>query len=421
MNDKVRITGARIIDPSQRLDRVADLWVADGTVAAIGDPPEGFGAPDQEIDATGLWAVPGLVDLSARVAGRLGAETRAAAAGGFTAVCCPPDAEPVIDDTAALNNLLAAVRREAKVRVLPIGALTQGLAGEGLADHDALCRAGCVALGNGARPIADSKVMRSAMRYAASLGTTIFLYPADPWLSSGCAHDGRVATRLGLEGVPVAAETAGLARDLALIEDTGVSAHFCRLSSARAVAMLEAARAAGLNVTADVAMHQLFLTEQDVSGFDARAHTRPPLRSTTDRDALIHAVAAGTVDAICSDHTPLAIDLRLAPFAATEPGISAAETALALGLRLIQDGALTETRLIEALSATPGRIAGRPVGLKPGNPADLTLIDPNAVWTCRPEEFLSQGRNTPFTHWEFHGRVARTLVAGKTVYQKEKT
>ncbi len=415
---KRKLAGARVIDPSQRLDEVTDVWIADGEVAAIGDPPDGFGTPDDEIDASGLWAAPGLVDLSARVAGRLGAETRAAAAGGFTSVCCPPDAEPVIDDTAALNNLLAAARREAMVRVLPIGALTQGLGGEGLADHDALCRAGCVALGNGSRPIADSKVMRSAMRYAASLGKTVFLLPADPWLSSGCAHDGRVATRLGLEGIPVAAETAGLARDLALIEDTGVKAHFCRLSSARAVAMLEAARAAGLEFTADVAMHQLFLTEQDISGFDARAHTRPPLRSTTDRDALIRAVAAGTVDAICSDHTPLGIDARLAPFAATEPGISAAETALALGLRLVQDGALTETRLIELLSTTPARVAGRPVGLEAGNPADLALIDPNAVWTCNPDDFESQGRNTPFEGWEFHGRVARTLVAGKTVFQR---
>ncbi|MDJ0653091.1 MAG: dihydroorotase [Xanthomonadales bacterium] len=411
MNQVIR--NGRLLDPARGVDQVGDLWISAGAITAMGEPPGSF-EPDSEFDASSLWVMPGLVDLCARLGASPDQETRAAARGGFTTVCCPPDTGPVLDSVAVLKHLLAQTADSSSARILTIGALTSGLQGTGLADHDTLLRNGCVGLGNGSNGIGDSHVMRSAMQTARSLGATVFIRPEDPSLAGGCAHDGPIATRLGLQGIPASAEAAGMARDLALIEETGVRAHFCRLSSAVGVQLLEQARSRGLPVTADVAMHQLFLTEHDISGFDANCHTRPPLRATSDREALIDAVRHGVIDAICSDHTPLGVDAKLAPFADTEPGISAAETVLGLGMRLVEDDRLDLSTLLAALVDNPTRVLGRtPAGLSAGAPADLVIYDPAAVWRCDPDEFISDGHNSPFSGWEFQGQVVATFCDGR--------
>jgi dihydroorotase len=419
------IRGARLIDPANGFDGTADLLVEDGRIARIGDCLD---PADNLIEGAGLWLIPGLVDLSARMGPTRGVtalstETAAAASGGITTVCCPPDGQPVIDNSAAAYHLRDRVSAGANIKVTPIGALTVGLAGERLSDMHALAQAGCAGVGNSRAPMHDTHVLRNAMQYAASLDLTVYLSPVDPWLAgAGMVHEGRVATRHGLAGIPAAAEVAAVARDLVLIQDTGVRAHFERLSCGESVRLIERAREDGLPVTADVAAHQLFLTELDVSGFDARCHVRPPLRSQDDRDALRLAVAKGSVDAICSDHTPLDRDAKLAPFPDTEPGISALETLLALGLRLVEEEVLSLSDLVQRLSATPARILNSDAGhLGMGATADLALIDPDAVWTLKAEQLLSNGKCSPFDGWEFRGQVVGTWVAGKRVFQRQES
>jgi dihydroorotase len=306
-------------------------------------------------------------------------------------------------------------------RVLPIGALTQGLGGEQLANMQALQRAGCVAVANARQPIINTLVQRRALEYAATLGLTVFINAEDPWLAAdGCVHEGPISTRLGLSGIPECAEVVAVGRDLMLIEQTGVSAHFSQLSTARAVEMIAQAKARGLNVSADVSAHQLFLTEMDVSDFNSLCHVRPPLRSQRDRDALRQALADGVIDAICSDHQPHDRDAKLAPFPATEAGISALETLLPLCLRLVEEGVLNLSRAIASLTAEPARILALDSGhLGIGAVADLCIIDADAPWTVSEQELISAGKNTPFGGWEMRGRVSHTLLAGEVVFQRQ--
>ncbi len=422
---RIRIHSGRIIDPCQGLDSVQDLFIVEEKVVALGEPPEGFVA-DREIDATNQVVIPGVVDLAARLRepgheekAEIAGESRAAVSAGITTLCMPPDTDPVIDEPAVVELIRRRAELADAARVHPLGALTQGLAGEQLAEMETLTAAGCVGVGNARRPVASPQVLMRAMEYAATHNLTLFLTPEDPALAGdGCAHQGAVASRMGLTGIPEAAETAAVARDLALVEQTGVRAHFCRLSSARAARMVEQARGEGLPVSADVAAHQLFLTEEALEGFDAHCHVAPPLRTQADREGLREVLARGGISAICSDHQPHQADAKLAPFPLTEPGISALETLLPLTLRLVDEGVLTLPQAVARLTCEPATILGLPTGrLTPGAPADLCIFDPQARWRVEASTMKSRGQNSPFLGWEFNGRVTHTLVAGRLVHK----
>lgn len=418
------IRGGRIIDPVNRLDAITDLYIADGRIAAIGEAPSAF-KETETIDARGRIVCPGLIDLQARLRepgqkhkGSIASETAAAAASGITTLCCPPDTNPVIDSPAVAAQIAHRAEAAGKARVLPIGALTQGLGGEQLASMQALHTAGCQVMGNARRPITSTLVQRRALEYAATLGLTVFINAEDPWLGAdGCAHEGPLGTRLGLAGIPECAEVIAISRELILIEQTGVRAHFGQLSTARAVEMIAEAKAKGLDISADVSAHQLYLTDLDVADFNSLCHVRPPLRSQRDRDGLRQALADGVINAVCSDHQPHDRDAKLAPFAATEPGISALETLLPLTLRLAEEGVMTLGEAISRLTCEPARILGIEAGrLNPGTIADICIFDSEQLWSVSEEKLVSAGKNTPFLGWEMKGRVTHTLLEGRLVY-----
>jgi dihydroorotase len=422
----ILIQGGRVIDPANDVDAVKDVHIdSTGFIAAIGKAPEGFHA-ENTIDARGKVVCPGLIDLRARLRepgleykATMESETRAAVSGGITTLCCPPDSYPVIDTPAMAQMIQSRAWRFGLAFVHPLGALTQGLEGKLLTDMAALEEAGCVGVSNALEPITDTLVLRRAMEYAATFGLTVFLHAEDPWLrNTGCVHEGEVGTRLGLPGIPEAAETVVVARDLALIEQTGVHAHFCNLSSARAVTMVAEAQKHGLPVTADVTAHHLHLTEHDIGYFDTQCHVRPPLRSLRDRDALRVALKSGVIGTICSDHQPHEPDAKLAPFAESEPGISGLETLLPLTLRLVDDKLLTLSEAIALLTVKPAQILGVEAGhLGVGATADVCIFDPDARWILTPDKLVSRGHNSPFLGWEFSGRVHYTLVGGEVVFE----
>jgi dihydroorotase len=313
--------------------------------------------------------------------------------------------------------------RFAKAFIHPLGALTQNLEGKLLADMEALDEAGCVGFTNALAPMTDTLVMRRALEYAATLDLTVFLHAEDPWLrNGGCVHEGEVGTRLGLPGIPEAAETVGVARDLALIEQTGCRAHFCNLSSSRAVDMIAEAIKHGLPVSADVTAHHLHLTEDDIGDFNTLCHVRPPLRSTIDRKGLRKALKTGVISAVCSDHQPHEPDAKLAPFAKSEPGITALETLLPLTLKLVDDKLLTLSEALALLTHKPAEIIGVETGhLGVGATADVCIFDPEPRWVLTEDKLISRGHNTPFLGWEFRGRVRYTLVGGRIVFEIRET
>jgi dihydroorotase len=421
------IKGGRLVDPANGVDAKRDLYIDNkGFVAGVGEAPKGFKAA-RTIDASNKIVCPGLIDLRARTRepgleykATIESETSAAVAAGITTLCCPPDTHPVIDTPAMAQMIQSRAWRFGRAFIHPLGALTQNLEGQRLTDMESLDEAGCVGFTNGLTPITDTQVMRRAMEYAASFDLTVFLHALDPWLAAhGCVHEGEVATRLGLPGIPEAAETAALARDLALIEQTGVRAHFCGLTSARAVAMITEARKRGLAVTADVAAHSLHLTEHDIGEFDTRCRVIPPLRGRRDREALRKAVKSGVIGAICSDHQPHEPDAKLAPFCEAEPGISGLETLLPLAFALVADETLEMREAIAALTSGPAAILGIESGhLGVGATADVCLFDPKARWTLTESDFVSRGRNSPFLGRELTGRVTHTLVGGKLVFER---
>lgn len=424
--DTISLLGGRLIDPANGVDRVCDLHLAAGRVAAIGPPPRGF-APKRIIDAAGRILCPGLIDLSARLRepgqehkATIASETRAAASGGITSLCFPPDTNPVNDTPAVTELIRRKAKASAQCRVLPLGALTQGLQGEQLSEMAALKKAGCIAMSDGQRPMPNTLVLRRALEYSATFDLPVCLFAEDPWLrDQGCAHEGQVCARLGLPGIPEAAETVALARSLALATHTGARIHFHSLSSGASALMLAQARSQGLRVTADVAIHQLHLTEMDLEGFDSRCHVIPPLRTLGDREALRRAVAEGTIGAICSDHQPHEEDAKAAPFPSTAPGISGLETLLPLTLKLVEEKVLSLSEAIARLTIGPARILGIPHGqLAVGAPADIAIFDPQACWILEEGAMLSHGHNTPFLGWELCGRVTHTLVGGRMVFQR---
>lgn len=421
------ITGGRLIDPANGIDGKKDLYIdVKGFVAGVGKAPAGFKAT-RTIDATGKIVCPGLVDLRARLRepgleykATIESETRAAVAAGITTLCCPPDTHPVIDTPAMAQMLQSRAWCFGLAFIHPLGALTRGLEGKLLADMEALDEAGCVGFTNAFTPISDTQVLRRAFEYAATLDLTVFLHAEDPWLKGmGCVHEGEASTRLGLPGIPEAAETVAVARDLALIEQTGCRAHFCGLSSARAITMVAEAQKRGLPVSADVTAHHLHLTEHDVEGFDSQCHVRPPLRSKKDREALRRGLKSGVLGAICSDHQPHEPDAKLAPFARAEPGISALETLLPLTLKLVDENVLELAEAIALLTSKPAQILGIEAGqLGIGATADVCVFDPKANWTLTEDQIVSRGRNTPFLGHTFRGQVTRTLVGGKPVFER---
>ena len=414
----VLIKNARILDPTANTDAVGCLGFRKGRIdyRGVRAPKKDY---DEIIDAKGLWLMPGIVDLCARMRepgqtqkATMRSEATAALASGITAVCLPPDTKPVIDNTSVVNRVNRMAKAAAGSYVYMLGALTRGLEGQALSEMSALKQAGCVGVSNGLAPVANTLIARRALEYASSLGITVHVVPLDPALANGgCAHEGAMATKLGLTAIPISAETVAMRQWISLVEDTGARIHFGRLSSARGVALLESAQARGLPVTADVAAHQLFLTDADIDGFNAMAHVIPPLREARDRDALRAAVKSGAIGAICSDHQPHEADAKINPFPLTEAGISGLETLLPLSLRLVQDGLLSPLQAVARLSLAPAGILGIERGsLAVGAAADLTLIDPAASWRLDPLRMLSRGRNTPFGGTSFSGRPLRSWL-----------
>ena len=422
---RVKISKGRIIDPANNIDQTDDLFIDAGLIVGIGKTPKGFKA-EQEIDATDKIVCPGLVDLCARLRepgeehkATIASETNAAAASGITSICCPPDTVPVIDTPAVAELIFQHASINKKSKVFPLGALTHGLKGKTLAEMDALKSAGCIGVSNAYAPIVDTEVLRRALEYAATCDITVHLYCEDFYLrNNGVAHEGPVSTRLGLPAIPETAETIAISRALLLVEQTGARVHFCRISTARSIDLLAEAKARGIDVTADVGIAHLHLTDMDISSFNTDCYVLPPLRSQRDKEGLRAGLANGAVTAICSDHQPHESDAKSAPFSMTEPGASTIEMLLPLTLQLVRDKNLTLQQAIAALTSAPAKIAGFDTGnLSIGAGADICIFDPESSWTVERDALLSAGKNTPFASWEMTGKVTHTLVDGNIIYQ----
>lgn len=421
---QIQIKNGRVIDPANSIDQVQDVFVVDGKIASLGTPPENFSA-EQILDATSQVVCPGLVDLRVRFRepgfehkGNITTESKAAAKGGVTTVCCTPDTNPVIDSPGMVEYMQERGEEIGLVSIKVLGALTSGLKGKQLSEMYALKKAGCVGVSNAYVPL-SSRVMRSAMEYAASADLTVFINAEDHSLScGGCAHEGPVSVRLGLPGVPPSVETVAVARELQLIELTGVRAHFCHLSTGESAKLIANAQKRGLPVTCDVSVYHLFLTEMDIGFFNTQCRVKPPLRTQRDMESLRSYLMSGAINAICSDHQPHDKDAKLAPFPSSEPGISSIESLLSLSLRLVDKDRFTLSSLIASLTSKPASIMGIDAGtLTVGARADICIFDPERHWDFTEAGMASFGKNSPFIGWEFQGCVTHTLRQGKLTYQ----
>ena len=422
---RIHIKNGRLIDPRNGIDAISDLYLAGGKVASVGARPADF-QDYRVIDATGMIVCPGLVDLSARLRepgleykATLESELQAAAAGGVTSLACPPDTDPPLDEPGLVEMLKHRTKSLDQVHVYPVGALTQQLKGERLTEMAELRDAGCVAFSHADAPLANLHVLMQAMQYASTFGFSVWLRPQDVSLTNkGVAHDGEMATRLGLPPIPVCAETVALSNIILLTRETDVKVHLCRISSAEGVAMVRAAKQQGLPITCDVAINHVHLSEMDLGFFDSNCHLVPPLRSLPDRDALCTGLADGTIDAICSDHAPVDEDAKLLPFGQSEAGATGLELLLSLTYKWAMH---MNTPLIDALNTVtyaPAKILGIDAGhLTPGAPADICIFDPEAYWYVTASAIKSQGKNTPFLGRELPGQVKYTLTDGKVVYE----
>ena len=424
---KIQIKNGRLIDPKNNIDAVQDLYIAAGKIAGVGQAPEGFSA-NQTIDATGQIVCPGLIDLSARLRepgyeykATLESELQAAVAGGITSLACPPDTDPVLDEPGLVEMLKHRAKQLNLAHVYPLGALTRQLEGKQLTEMWELTEAGCVGFSQADTPVTDTRVLWRAMQYAATFGFTVWLRPEDYHLArGGVAHDGEVASRLGLSGIPTAAETVALATILRLAAETGAKIHLCRLSTRESVDMVREAKRNGLSVTCDIAANHLHLTEHDIGFFDANCHLRPPLRSQRDLTALREALKEGLIDAVCSDHTPVDDDAKLMPFAEAEPGATGLELLLPLTLKWAEASGVDLATAISRITCVPAAVLGIDAGhLGVGATADLCLIDPTQYWKVDAGSLISQGKNTPFLGLELAGRVNTTLVNGHTVFLRK--
>lgn len=414
-----------MVDPASGADGVRDLFVAAGRVVAIGASPPGFHA-NRTIDAAGMVVCPGLIDLSARLRepgyeymATLESEMAAAVAGGVTSLACPPDTDPPLDEPGLVEMLKHRAKTLNQANVYPVGALTQGLKGERLTEMAELSDAGCIAFSHADAPLIDTNVMLRALQYASTFGFPVWLRPQDAHLAKGgVAHDGQVATRLGLAAIPVCAETIAVSTILLLTRETGAKVHLCRLSSAEAVAMVRQAKALGLPVSCDIGVHHAHLSEMDVGFFDSHCNLMPPLRAQSDRDALRAGLADGTIDALCSDHAPVDDDAKLLPFGEAESGATGLELLLPLTLKWAEEARIPLARALARVTSEPARILGISAGrIADGEVADLCIFDVERRWKVEPSSLRSQGKNTPFIGLELKGKVAHTLVHGQLVYE----
>ena len=431
---KILIKNGRLVDPASNLDRIGDVAIANGRIVHLGDVAD-FGA-DRTLDATGLIVAPGLVDLCARLRepgheheGLLESELAAAAAGGVTSLVCPPDTDPVLDEPGLVEMLKFRARKLSRCRLFPLGALTRQLEGTALTEMAELTEAGCIGFSQADGSVRDTLVLNRALQYAATYGYTVWLRPQDAYLGGGVAASGAVATRLGLSGVPVSAETVALHTIFELVRATGARVHVCRLSSAAGVELVRAAKREGLPVTADVSINSLHLSDVDIGYFDSAMRLTPPLRQGRDRDALRAGLADGTLDALVSDHMPVTTDEKAVPFAEATPGATGLELLLSLSLRWAQDSGLPLQRALAVVTSEPVRVLGSALGslaasagrLVEGGVADVCVFDANASWAVTPEALASQGKHTPFAFsssgFELPARVRCTLVAGHIAYE----
>ncbi|MBZ4201146.1 MAG: dihydroorotase [Methylotenera sp.] len=422
---KIHIKNGRVIDPKTKLDSQIDVYIGAGKILALGDAPAGFIA-NQTIDASKLIVCPGLVDLSARLRepgeeykATLVSELQAAVAGGVTSLACPPDTDPVLDEPGLVKMLKHRAKQLNLAHVYPLGALTRQLKGEVLAEMGELREAGCVGFSQANLAITDTQVLWRAMEYAATFGYTLFLHAEEAFLAKdGVAHDGEVASRLGLKGIPSAAEALALASILRIAKETGAKVHISRLSTAEGVSMIRDAKKQGLHISCDVSANHIHLTEHDLAYFDSNCHLKPPLRSQRDKEAIVSGLKDGTIDAICSDHTPVDDDAKLAPFAEAEIGASGLELLLTLTLKWANQEKVSLVSALGLISSASANILGIAAGnLSPNSDADICIFDPSLYWKVEASSLKSQGKNSPFTGLEMAGKVKYTLVNGQLVYQ----
>jgi len=416
------------VDPAQGLEEVRDLLVEDGRIAGLEPagtiPAEGR----QVIEARGLVVTPGLIDMHVhlREPGEEYKETietgsAAAARGGFTAVACMPNTKPVNDTSAVTRFILDQAEKHGRARVYPVGAISQGSLGEILSEYGDLKETGCVAVSDDGRPVMNALLMRRALEYARTFDLLVISHAEDLNLrGDGVMHEGEVSVRLGLKGIPAAAEEIMIYRDIRLARLTGARLHIAHVSTAGSVAIIREAKMSEIGVTAETAPHYFSLTDDAVAGFDTNAKVNPPLRSEWDRQAILEGLADGTLDAIASDHAPHSVLEKDVEFAAAAFGLIGLETSLGLSLKLVHEGVLTLSQVIMKMSTSPARILGIPGGaLAPGAPADITLIDPNKEWTVDAGQFASKSRNCPFQGWKLKGRAVGTILGGKIITQEE--
>ena len=423
----ILIRGGRILDPSRNTDQVADLLLQDGKVEGLG---QNLGRPDgvEVVEAAGKLVTPGLIDLHVhlREPGQEDIETvatgaMAAAAGGFSAVCAMPNTDPVTDNQAAVGFIVSQAQRAGKARVYPIGAISLAQKGQQLAEFGELVGAGAVAVSDDGKPVVSSHLMRTALEYARTFGIPVADHCEDPTLAAGGAmHEGLVSTRLGLKGVPAAAEEIMVARDILLAELTGGHVHLCHMSTRGSVELIRRATEKGLRVTAEACPHHFTLTDEACEGYNTNAKMNPPLREPEDREAIRQALRDGTIDVICTDHAPHHYDAKEREFDDAPNGIIGLETALGLAITELVDGGLIDLpTLVTRMSTMPARIFKLPGGtLARGAAADVAIIDPAVSWTVAPETFYSKSRNTPFAGRQLRGRADATIVRGQVVFRR---
>jgi len=426
----LHIPNGHVIDPVNGVNSQQNIYIAAGKIVGVGQQPDGFVA-DKVIDASGLTIIPGLVDLSVRLRepgyeykATLESEMQAAMQGGVTSLVCPPDTEPVLDEPGLVEMLKHRAKMLNQAHVYPLGALTVGLKGAALTEMAELTEAGCIGFSQADVPIVDTNVLLRALQYAATFGYTVWLRPQDAHLGQGgIAHSGAVASRLGLPGVPVMAETIALHTIFELIRETGARVHLCRISSADGVALIRAAKQEGLPVSCDVGVHYIHMTDVDIGYFDSNARVTPPFRSQRDRDAIRQGLVDGTIDAICSDHTPVDDDEKLMPFGEASPGATGLELLLPLVIKWAAEdrdrSGQTMLRAIAKITCDAARIAGLPNGhLSIGSEADLCIFDPHKIWKIEAKALASQGKHTPFLGYEVAGQVKMTIVAGHFAFTR---
>lgn len=421
---KILITGGRVVDPANSLDKIGSLFIVEGKILSVIKQVSDFTA-DVEINAENLIICPGLIDLSARLRdpgqtykGTMQSETKAAASAGVTSLCLPPDTHPVIDTQAVVELIHEKAEKANYTQIYPIAALTHNLAGDRLSSMAALKQAGCLAVSNATEPLTSLLVLRRAMEYASSHNLLVMVHPDETSLSNqGCVHEGTFSTRYGLPGIPEASESTAVAQCLELAELTSCRLHFSQISCKRSAIKIQQAKKYGLRVSVDIAIHQLHLTENDIEPFNSNYHVLPPLRSEKDKQHLRESLASGTIDAICSDHQPHDLDAKLGAFPETEPGLASLETLLPLTLSLVDDHAITLNQGIASLTQKPAEILAIQSGaLTSGFSADICIFDPTLNWKVNQENWKSAGHNTPFWGKTLKGRVTHTLQAGKIIY-----